>query len=187
MLSLFRKRVIRLSLLMSLIGFTQAARGAVDESTLVDMLDWQNILPFDGAFASPGHENSLVKVYYNEAARSAFAQYEPGKKIAFAPGSIISKAFIDDKELPRLAARRFFFMEKMPAGFDPEHGDWFYTSILLDKRLGQFEKVASGALPDCIACHKAYATQDYVLTLDRSFQAKQPIALVKQLFQKYFH
>lgn len=161
-------------------------RGHVNESTLVDMLEWENILPFDAAFVSPGHEDSLVKVYYNSAARPTFAAHRAGKKALFAPGSIISKAFVDDKEFPRLAARRIFFMEKMPAGFDPDNGDWSYTSILMDKRTGKFETVSSGALPDCVSCHKAYEAQDYVLTLERHVEARQPLARVKGLFQKYF-
>jgi hypothetical protein len=164
---------------------SSSSSSEVSESTLIDMLEWENILPFDESFISPGHENSLVKVYFNALAKPTFASYGSGRKASFAVGSIISKAFIDDKEFPRLKARRVFFMQKMAPGFDPDHGDWSYSSILMDSRVGKFEKVSSGALPECIACHKNYADQDYVLSLERSKQGRQPLEILKALLHNF--
>jgi hypothetical protein len=40
----------------------------------------------DAAFNSPGHENSLVKVYFNEIAEKTFRTYRPGHQTEVPPG-----------------------------------------------------------------------------------------------------
>ncbi len=157
----------------------------VDQHTMIQLLQWDNLLPNDAAFASPGHENSLVKVYFNSIAEPTFRRYQPGIKLEFPPGSIIAKSFVADQKSSRLAAKRIFYMTKMDKGYDPENGDWSYTSYLVDKSSGDFMKLDQGRIPDCIGCHKAYQAQDYVLTLQRYYESKGLLQRMKDYFAKF--
>jgi hypothetical protein len=51
-------------------------------------------------------------------------------------------------------------MIKMPAGFDPEHNDWWWG---LYDATGK-SAMMSGKVPVCIACHQQQASEDYVFS-----------------------
>ncbi len=174
-----------MTLLLGLTTFASAAEVQdVDQRTMVQLLQWNNILADDAAFPSPGHENSLVKVYFNEIAEPSFRIYKPGQQPEFPPGSVIAKSFVKDQQTSRLAARRIFYMTKMDKGYDPENGDWSYTSYLVDQRSGDFMKLDQGRIADCIACHKAYKDRDYVYTLQRYYESKGLLQKIRDHFAK---
>ena len=51
-------------------------------------------------------------------------------------------------------------MVKMPVGYDPDHGDWWYGMSSADGvRLSR-----RGKLTDCIACHQQAAETDYLFS-----------------------
>lgn len=52
-------------------------------------------------------------------------------------------------------------MVKMPAGFDPDHNDWWWGMY---DREGKTAKM-SGVVQVCIACHLPAASADYVFSL----------------------
>jgi len=55
--------------------------------------------------------------------------------------------------------RKLFLMAKMPAGFDPGHGDWWYGNY---NAQGGIAMIEEGAIKACIACHQRASGLDYV-------------------------
>ena len=55
--------------------------------------------------------------------------------------------------------RKLFLMAKMPAGFDPDHGDWWYGNY--NHTVGP-AMIEQGAVEACIACHQRASGTDYV-------------------------
>ena len=59
-----------------------------------------------------------------------------------------------------------FLMEKMPAGFWPEAGDWRYTLIMPNGRLyGSSKGQGNAAMQFCADCHEQAAERDYLFAL----------------------
>jgi len=57
--------------------------------------------------------------------------------------------------------RKLFLMTKMPAGFDPDHGDWWYGNY---NARGGIAMIEEGAVKACIACHQRASGLDYVFS-----------------------
>jgi hypothetical protein len=66
---------------------------------------------------------------------------------------IVKENYMPDKTLVALTV-----MYKEP-GYDPEHGDWFWA-----KFSAEGEVQAAGKVADCIACHGAVQSNDYIFT-----------------------
>lgn len=61
----------------------------------------------------------------------------------------------------------YYVMEKMPAGFDPDNGDWYYAI-----RDGGTNEIANqGRIAGCISCHVNARTRDYVFAVPDSVKA----------------
>src|SRR5262249_15058679 len=71
-------------------------------------------------------------------------------------GTWIVKAKYADQGTSKIEL--FTRMRKMPAGYDPDHGDWEYAVIDRDR----VTVLAQGTLANCIACHDAHKATDYV-------------------------
>lgn len=82
--------------------------------------DWQSYTKLNKAmFESETHGGRMVDTYVNNIGLEAFKSGED-----LPVGSIVvktSKDATDGSEGP------IFVMEKRPAGFNPEHGDWWYA------------------------------------------------------------
>lgn len=52
-------------------------------------------------------------------------------------------------------------MVKMPAGFDPDNGDWWYG--MYDKSV-ETSVIEQGIIVNCIACHNRASGTDYVFS-----------------------
>ena len=50
-------------------------------------------------------------------------------------------------------------MVKMPSGFDPDHGDWWYA--MYDTTVGT-SVIEQGVIANCIKCHERASDTDYV-------------------------
>jgi hypothetical protein len=55
-------------------------------------------------------------------------------------------------------------MVKMPPGYDPENGDWWYGKF--DREGDEFLEKMNGKVPGCIACHQGASDTDYLFSED---------------------
>jgi len=98
-----------------------------------------------------GHE-LWVTVYLNDLAKEGYLSATfPLQECA----AIVKAhhAAQDSEDISNLTV-----MVKMPAGYDPEHGDWWYAMYDPTGRQAEFE----GRVEVCIACHQAAADRDYL-------------------------
>jgi len=58
-----------------------------------------------------------------------------------------------------IQTRRLMLMVKMPSGFDPDHGDWWYA--MYDTAVGT-SVIEQGVIANCIKCHERASDTDYV-------------------------
>lgn len=92
----------------------------------------------------------LLTTYVNPIAHEALAH----KAARMPTGSVIVKEnYMPDRQLGAVTV-----MYKAPAGYNPEHNDWFWM-----KRLPDGKVEASGRVADCQSCHGA-SQRDYLLT-----------------------
>ena len=96
---------------------------------------------------SRGHGNSMVDWFVSPLADPVF---RTGKS-AYGPGMAVAKTGKKDGRLWKV-----WFMEKRPAGYDAQNGDWFYATF---SGAGKLE--SAGRTEMCIGCH-ASAENDYV-------------------------
>ncbi len=86
--------------------------------------DWKsytNVSP--GPWISKTHGKRFVEIYVNEVALTAYKT--PGAELPL--GSIIVKPSWENEDGKPGADGPLFIMEKMPAGFAPDSGSWFYA------------------------------------------------------------
>jgi len=100
-----------------------------------------------------GEHSSWATIYFDELAgessQSANGQFVPCAKIVK----------VHFTNAGGTAIRKLFLMAKMPAGFDPDHGDWWYGNYDASIGAGMIEQ---GAVEGCISCHERASDLDYV-------------------------
>jgi len=101
-----------------------------------------------------GHE-TLVNIYVDDNAKDV---YLSASGATFPICSMIVKTHLTSADSETITA--VAVMVKMPAGYDPEHNDWWWG--LYDKA-GRVAEM-SGKVPVCIACHQPVASEDYVFS-----------------------
>jgi hypothetical protein len=122
------------------------------ESTIAieDWREWNKTSPTP--YLS-GEHSSWATIYFDELAgkssQSANGQFSPCAKI-------IKVHFTD---VSGTAIRKLFLMTKMPAGFDPDHGDWWYGNYDASVGAGMIEQ---GVIEGCISCHQRASALDYI-------------------------
>ncbi len=93
---------------------------------------------------SAGHSNNWVGVYVDELAKYTYL----GAGSLYPVCAKVVKPIYYDASGERV--RKLTIMVKMPPGYDPENGDWWYASSdAADAKLG-----AQGKRHDCIICHR---------------------------------
>ncbi|MFM8571689.1 MAG: cytochrome P460 family protein [Pirellula sp.] len=97
-------------------------------------------------------EKAFCHVYVNEI---ALRTMQAGKG-EYPEGSWLIKSKLATRKSTK--AELLTVMQKMPAGYDPQHGDWKYSVI--DGRTQR--EIASGRIESCIDCHASYQSTDYV-------------------------
>lgn len=114
---------------------------------------WPGTRPF---YPGTSPHGSLLTTFVNEPAMTALRLHAE----RLPHGSLIVKQNYN-------AERQFLSMTvmyKAPAGYDPEHNDWFWM-----KRMPDGEVTAQGKVEACIGCHSAGT--DYTLT---EYRAERP-------------
>ncbi len=101
-----------------------------------------------------GHE-LFVNIYVNDLAAEIY-QSASGKP--FPVCAVIVKTHLAGKDSDTVSA--LAVMVKMPAGFDPEHNDWWWGLYDAKGKNAQM----SGQVQVCIACHQPAAAADYVFS-----------------------
>jgi Cytochrome P460 len=101
-------------------------------------------------FVSNGHAAGRwdVDVYANELAQKALAS----RARAVPPGAIVVKEHYERTAVDDAGADRptgpIMVMEKKPAGYSPEHGDWRWVVVG-----SQGQLVREGVIESCAGCH----------------------------------
>jgi len=122
--------------------------------TFVDWPKWTKVTR--KPVVSKGHNNNWVGIYVDDLAKETYLSASaPYRECA-----TIVKPIYDDPN--GLSVRKLTIMVKMPAGYDPENGDWWYGDY--DAQGTRARK--QGKLPGCIPCHKQAAETDYLFSRD---------------------
>jgi Cytochrome P460 len=118
--------------------------------------DYQNhwkYFPGKSAFykGTPPH-GALLTTYVNDLAEDAITN----GAATMPPGAVIVKENYTPQK--KLVVTTVMYKEK--AGYNPEHGDWYWL-----KRAPDGKVEASGKVPPCEACHMQAKEHDYLMTL----------------------
>ena len=89
-------------------------------------------------------------------------------------GSILAKDSFAVHGNGKMAAGPLFLMEKMPAGFKKQSGNWRYTMVMPDGAIfGVTNGQNSAKMQFCIDCHAAVAEdQDSLMLLPDEYRVK---------------
>jgi len=98
-----------------------------------------------------GHE-VWVTVHLDEVAREPYSH----AAVLMPECSRIVKAHLVSRSSPVVS--RVTVMVKMPAGYDPEHGDWWYGMYDPEGKIPEMQ----GRVEVCIACHQGAAHADFL-------------------------
>ncbi len=97
-------------------------------------------------------KTAFCNVYVNAIAKDAMLS----GRGTYPVGSLVIKSKLSTADDPK--PDLFTVMQKMPKGYDKEHGDWKY--FVIDGEA--YRETASGRIDSCIGCHESYKTTDYV-------------------------
>ncbi len=116
------------------------------------------------SYQSDTHGGRMVNNYSNSVGKKAYGKYEKLKKAPV--GSVYIKDSFSVGKNGSLSAGPIFLMEKKPAGFDTENGDWRYYLILPNGNLmGTTKGKNSAGVKFCAECHSAVAENDFLYFL----------------------
>ena len=115
---------------------------------------WEAIT--DRPVISYAHGENWVGIFANELAAETYK----ATAAPFEECSAIVKVIYTDME--GSAVTRMTVMVKMPAGYDPEHGDWWYADA---DSTGSIVK-NRGRREECFSCHEVALETDYVFSDD---------------------
>lgn len=101
-------------------------------------------------YPGPEPHGAFLTTYVNEPAYKAIA----GKKGKFPEGALIVQDNFDKNK--KLKTVDVMFKVK---GYNPQDGDWFWVQYKPDGRV-----MSEGKIDECIKCHAAQKTNDYVFT-----------------------
>jgi hypothetical protein len=143
--------------------------GVTDEEVLALIADYSStfVQINDAPVVSGAHMGGgiMVNVWVDPAHADVYKALDPANPVdtEFPEGMIVIKEHLDDM----MAVAGGTIMFKGPAGYDSDNGDWWYGMGDLEGTL-----VASGpGLADCLACHVALASTDYLHGIDPANQA----------------
>jgi hypothetical protein len=101
-----------------------------------------------------GHE-TFVNIYVDDSAKDIYLS-DSGE--TFPECAMIVKTHLVSAEDETITA--VTVMVKMPAGYDPDHNDWWWGMYDKDGKVAEM----SGKVAVCIACHQPVADADYVFS-----------------------
>ena len=124
--------------------------------TFEDWQSWEKLT--HKPIFSKGHSSNWVDIYVNELAEETYRDVGDLYPVC---AKIVKAAYEDE------AGTEFWsltVMVKMPPGYDPEHGDWWYA-IYHDA--AGVKPVKQGRLyKECIQCHLGAVETDYLFSHD---------------------
>ena len=125
------------------------------ESTMVfeEWKEWTSALA--KPYLSAAHNNQWVNIYIDNVARASALAIDK----QYAECAKIVKLHFNSAN--GIEIRRLLLMVKMPLGFDPENGDWWYG--LYDATIGT-SVIEEGIIVNCISCHKQASSSDYIFS-----------------------
>ena len=118
-----------------------------------DWRQWAKTTP--EPYLSREHGNRWVTIYFDELADTS----DKSSSGQFAVCAKIIKVHYFSERSRTL--RKLFLMAKMPAGFDPDHGDWWYGNYNATAGAAMIEQ---GVVEACIDCHQRASGLDYVFS-----------------------
>jgi len=123
---------------------------------------WRQIT--DKPIASKGHNNNWVGIFVDRLARDTYLSAGSRYPVC---ARIVKPVYTNKAGA---VVRRITVMVKLPPGYDPENGNWWY---------GVFDKTGTTAIKqgrlveDCIACHEQAAERDYLFSAEVLGSIKQ--------------
>ena len=123
------------------------------------------------AYESGTHGGRYVQNYANKKARAYGAFENAG---TFPAGSQLAKDSFSVNANGTVSVGPLFIMEKMPAGFNADSGDWRYTMIMPNGAVfGTTNGRGSGNVEFCIGCHISVSPeQDSVMLLPEEYRVR---------------
>lgn len=136
------------------------------ENVAVDYVDWArfNVVPYQSAT----HGNRFVNNYASPTAAEEYGNYEDGGPMP--EGSALAKESFVVSAKGVVSPGPLFIMEKMAAGFHEESGDWRYSMVLPNGKVGGITNgEGSDKVEFCIGCHLA-AERDSMFFMPMEFR-----------------
>lgn len=121
--------------------------------TFEDYPQWTKIT--DEPVISYAHGENWIDIYANELAAQPYVDLAS----AYPECAAVVKAIHMGEGDP--AIRKLTVMVKMPAGYDPEHGDWYYGSF---ESTGTVAVDETGRVEFCMSCHEVATETDYLFS-----------------------
>jgi len=146
---------------------TQVLAGSSDDNCDPKMgitfMNWRNWTPVTvKPVVSEGHSNNWVGVFVNKIAKAKYLSAGSPYPVC---AKIVKPIYLDETGTKVL---KLTVMLKMPPGYDPENGDWWYASY---DKTGEFSW-QQGKLSGCIPCHKQATDTDYLFSREVRKAAK---------------
>jgi hypothetical protein len=145
----------------------QTAYSGADDPAAGQFLSWVNysLIPYQSAT----HGNRYVMNYANRAGE-AYGRYEDAGTLP--TGAKLAKNSFTVGTDGKVMVGPLFLMEKMPAGFREDGGDWQYTMIMPGgSTFGVTNGQNSAGMEFCNACHAIIgAEQDYLYFLPDDYR-----------------
>jgi hypothetical protein len=119
-------------------------------------------------YRSSMHGSRYVNNYANMAGRD-YGRFEQAKR--FQVGAIVAKDSFSVDDEGDVWPGPLFLMEKMPAGFRSDSGDWRYSMVMPDGSLfGVTGGENSANVEFCIGCHAQQEDQDHLFFLPERYR-----------------
>lgn len=126
-----------------------ASGGGAVNPDFADWASWTKKTP--ARLMSKSHSKMWVEIYTDGAASAPF----DAKQGPYPEGARIVKAQYAAESGGD--AKNLTVMKKMPAGYDPDNGDWYYGVLGADGSV-----MKEGKIEMCSMCHDQVSEQDYV-------------------------
>ena len=120
-------------------------------------------------YVSDTHGGRFVNNYANQRAK-AYGEYDNAGDMP--TGAVLAKdSFVVRKG--QVLAGPLFVMEKMPAGFNADSGNWRYTLVVPSgKAVGTTNGPGSANVEFCIGCHMSVSDTDSMLFIPSEYRVK---------------
>lgn len=134
-------------------GGTAAAGAGAEGGSFAEWSSWTQVSP--QPFVSKGHRKQTASLYVESAEHADWYGRLPEGETA-PVGFRVVKVMYEDAGATAVA--NIMGMTKMPAGYDPDNGDWFYG--VYDE--SGTKAMQAGKVEMCINCHSSSDDTDYL-------------------------